>query len=185
MSGIDDIGQALVEARKAGGITQAQLADRLGVKRQQVQRWEARAYGSTSLARVGEVAAALGFDALVIDGVVRVTRPEADDSAAAATTPVTELGEIVARVRAHADEMSQTFGVVKIGVFGSFAEARQTTDSDVDCLVELSTPESGISDLEDYLGRILGRPVDVTTSERLRWEIRPDVLREVVRVWAA
>ena len=73
----------------------------------------------------------------------------------------------------------------KLGVFGSFADARQTGDSDVDCLVEFEDSSAGTRELAEYLRRVLGREVDVTTEERLRWEIRADVAREVVRVWAA
>ncbi len=48
MHGLTDIGVRLVETRKQAGLTQAQLAERLGVKRQQVQRWEAAAYATVS-----------------------------------------------------------------------------------------------------------------------------------------
>ena len=61
MNTLANIGTALVESRKASGLTQAGLAMRLGVKRQQVQRWESQAYRSASLERVSQVAAALGL----------------------------------------------------------------------------------------------------------------------------
>ncbi len=188
MNTLADMGTALVESRKASGLTQAGLAMRLGVKRQQVQRWESQAYRSASLERVSQVAAALGFDALIADGAVRLTRTSAaspTDGAAGVQTPVRELGDIVARVRSHGVELRDDYGVSKLGVFGSFAEARQTEDSDVDCLVEFEGPPGDTRKLAEYLRRVLGREVDVTTEERLRWEIRADVAREVVRVWAA
>lgn len=189
MNPLTDIGNALVEARKDGGITQAELAAQLGVKRQQVQRWEAQAYRSASLERVGRVAEALGFDALIVDGIVRLTHGGNDTPGARAEVvapqPVDALGEVVARIRAHGDELRGSFGVARLGVYGSFADARQTAVSDVDLLVELRDPTAGTTALAEFLGGILGRDVDVTVPERLRWEIRADVLREVVRVWAA
>jgi predicted nucleotidyltransferase/DNA-binding XRE family transcriptional regulator len=188
MNTLTDIGAALVESRRACGLTQAGLAERLGVKRQQLQRWESQAYRSASLDRVSQVAAALGFDALIVDGAVRLTTTAAaspTDGAAAVQAPVRELGDIVARVRSHGVELRDGFGVSKLGVFGSFADARQTENSDVDCLVEFERSSSDTRELEEYLRRVLGREVDVTTEERLRWEIRADVTREVVRVWAA
>jgi len=188
MNTLADIGTALVAARRASALTQAGLAERLGVKRQQVQRWESQTYRSASLERVSQVAAALGFDALIVDGAVRLTQAPAarpTDGAAGARTPVRELGDIVARVRAHGVELRDGYGVSKLGVFGSFADARQTEDSDVDCLVEFEDSSAGTHELEEYLRRILGRQVDVTTEERLRWEIRADVAREVIRVWTA
>jgi predicted nucleotidyltransferase/DNA-binding XRE family transcriptional regulator len=186
MSGLTDIGAALVDARKSSGLTQADLAGALGVHRQQVQRWESTRYRSASLERAGQVAHALGFDALILDGHVRAARAQGrvvpgDDVA----SPACELGEVVARIRAHGDELRGTYGLSKLGVFGSFVDARQTEDSDVDCLVEFGDSPSNTSDLAEYLNRILGRKVDVTTVDRLRWEIRADVSREVIRVWAA
>lgn len=52
----------LIKARIARGWTQARLADELGVAEQQVQRYEATEYRSASLARICDVAAALGVD---------------------------------------------------------------------------------------------------------------------------
>ena len=188
MNTLASIGTALVEVRRATGRTQAGLAERLGVKRQQVQRWESQAYRSASLERVIQVAAALEFDALVVDGAVRLTTTAAAspvEGAVTAQTPVRELGDIVARVRAHGAKLRDDYGVSKLGVFGSFADARQTEDSDVDCLVEFSDSSADTRELEEYLRRVFGREVDVTTEGRLRWEIRADIAREVIRVWSA
>lgn len=52
----------LIQARIARGWTQARLADELGVAEQQIQRYEATEYRSASLARICDVAAALGID---------------------------------------------------------------------------------------------------------------------------
>ncbi len=52
----------LIQARIAGGWTQKQLADELGVAEQQVQRYEATEYRSASLARICDIAATLGID---------------------------------------------------------------------------------------------------------------------------
>lgn len=56
------IAELLVKARVARGWTQAQLADALGVAVQQIQRYESTGYSAASLARVHDVAAALGVD---------------------------------------------------------------------------------------------------------------------------
>ena len=49
-----------MQARIAAGLNQKDLADRLGLKEQQVQRYEATGYQSASLARLREVVDALG-----------------------------------------------------------------------------------------------------------------------------
>ncbi len=52
--------EALIRARIAVGLTQRQLAERLGMKEQQLQRYEATRYSGVSLDRIQEVADALG-----------------------------------------------------------------------------------------------------------------------------
>jgi ribosome-binding protein aMBF1 (putative translation factor) len=49
----------LIRARIASGLSQKQLAERLGMPEQQIQRYEAKEYESVSLARIAEVARAL------------------------------------------------------------------------------------------------------------------------------
>jgi len=51
---------ALIEARIAAKLTQLQLADRIGVAEQQIQRWEANDYSGVNLTRLQEIADALG-----------------------------------------------------------------------------------------------------------------------------
>lgn len=52
---------ALIRARITAGLTQKQLAGRLGLKEQQIQRYEATRYAGVSLERVQAVAEALGM----------------------------------------------------------------------------------------------------------------------------
>lgn len=56
LSEIEQIPQKLVRARIAAGLTQEALADRLGLKRQQIQRYEASEYASASLATIRQIA---------------------------------------------------------------------------------------------------------------------------------
>ena len=51
---------ALINARIAAGLTQKQLAMRLGLKEQQIQRYEATGYQAADFARLGEIMDALG-----------------------------------------------------------------------------------------------------------------------------
>lgn len=63
---LEDIPRLLIRARIARGLTQADLAESLGLKEQQIQRYEATDYESASLARLKEVAQAL--DVTLLDG---------------------------------------------------------------------------------------------------------------------
>jgi len=49
----------LIRARIASGLSQKELAKRLGMPEQQIQRYEAKEYKSVSLARISEVAKVL------------------------------------------------------------------------------------------------------------------------------
>jgi len=57
----DELPNALIKARIALGWTQKDLAERLGLKEQQIQRYEATDYASASLTRLKEVIQALGM----------------------------------------------------------------------------------------------------------------------------
>jgi DNA-binding Xre family transcriptional regulator len=52
----------LIEGRIAAGLTQRQLADRLGLPEQQIQRYESTLYSGVGLDRLQEVADALGLE---------------------------------------------------------------------------------------------------------------------------
>jgi HTH-type transcriptional regulator/antitoxin HigA len=52
----------LIEARIAAGLRQRELAKRLGVPEQQVQRYEATLYSGVSLQRLQEIAEILGLE---------------------------------------------------------------------------------------------------------------------------
>ncbi|MEO5840294.1 MAG: helix-turn-helix transcriptional regulator [Acidimicrobiales bacterium] len=57
---LEDLSTVLVKARIARGWTQRQLAEALGMAEQQIQRYESNDYRSTSLARLCDIANALG-----------------------------------------------------------------------------------------------------------------------------
>jgi ribosome-binding protein aMBF1 (putative translation factor) len=57
---LKELPDALIRARIAAGLSQQDLAKRLGLKAQQVQRYEATRYAGVSLERVQAVADALG-----------------------------------------------------------------------------------------------------------------------------
>ena len=63
VTSIEKLPQSLIRARIAAGLTQKELAARIGIKEQQVQRYEATNYASASLARVLRVARILGHQA--------------------------------------------------------------------------------------------------------------------------
>jgi transcriptional regulator with XRE-family HTH domain len=60
VASLDQLPAALVRARIAAGLTQRELADRLGMPEQQIQRYEATEWASANLSRLIDVARVLG-----------------------------------------------------------------------------------------------------------------------------
>lgn len=61
-SNLEELPSILIRARIAKGLSQRQLADTLGLKEQQIQRYEAEEYASANLRRLADVARALGLN---------------------------------------------------------------------------------------------------------------------------
>lgn len=59
LSAVDELPTVLIKARISQGLSQKALAERIGLKEQQIQRYEATDYASASLSRIREVASAL------------------------------------------------------------------------------------------------------------------------------
>jgi len=56
---VSELSNMLIGARIAQGISQKELAERIGLKEQQIQRYEATDYASASLSRIREVVSGL------------------------------------------------------------------------------------------------------------------------------
>lgn len=71
LTSLEELPTALIKARIASGLTQKQLAERLNLKEQQLQRYESNGYAGASLSRLQEV-----LDALGVKVRKRLTVPE-------------------------------------------------------------------------------------------------------------
>ena len=60
---VAELPATLIKARISQGLSQRDLAERLSLKEQQIQRYEATDYASASLTRINEVVSALGVEA--------------------------------------------------------------------------------------------------------------------------
>jgi len=91
----------------------------------------------------------------------------------------------VARIAA----MCQRYGVKELAVFGSASRGDMRPDSDVDVLVEFD-PAAHVglvkfASLEEELGTLIDRKVDLVTKRGLKPWIRQEVLREALVVFPA
>lgn len=91
---------------------------------------------------------------------------------------ITHLNDVVPTIK-------NTFGVIRIGVFGSVVRGEETGKSDFDVLVELAEGYKTLKNfvaLAEYLEALFNRKVDLVTVEGLDPYIRPYVEKEVVWV---
>ena len=70
--------------------------------------------------------------------------------------------EILNLLKQERPRLEREFGVLSIGLFGSYARGTQDTGSDVDLLVELEEPSFDLlAGLQIYLEKKLGKPVEI------------------------
>jgi HTH-type transcriptional regulator / antitoxin HipB len=62
LGSLNDLPTTLIKARIAAGMTQKDLANKIGVQEQQIQRYEASLYSSASFDRLRSIASALNID---------------------------------------------------------------------------------------------------------------------------
>ena len=92
--------------------------------------------------------------------------------------------ETLALLRKHRQTLAERFGVSSMRLFGSVARDSATPASDVDILVGFDGPATmrRIADTEEYLKKLLGRPVDLVTHRELKKELRPYIEAEAIDV---
>lgn len=86
-------------------------------------------------------------------------------------------------LRSRLRDIKTTFGVRRIGIFGSVIRGEDKPSSDIDILVEY---EAGLATFKNFMGLIeylewiFERPVDLVTTGGIHPYIRPYVEKEVV-----
>jgi len=89
--------------------------------------------------------------------------------------------EIISILLSHKKEF-ETFGVKKIGLFGSFLKNKQNEQSDVDLIVEFVRGKKNFRNfihLAFFLEELLQRKVEVVTPESLSPYMKSIILKEV------
>lgn len=76
----------------------------------------------------------------------------------------------------------KSFGVKKLGLFGSFVRGEQSETSDVDLLVEFERGKKTFDNfmqLSFFLEEIFKLPVELVTTDSLSTYLRPHIVKEV------
>lgn len=85
-------------------------------------------------------------------------------------------------LHSHREEL-RAMGVVKIGLFGSYARGEQRPDSDMDFLITMSSPSfKNFMHVWNFLEDNFEHKIDIGEEKYLREEIRPEVMRDVIYV---
>lgn len=93
--------------------------------------------------------------------------------------------EIIKILRQNYKVISNTYGVVSIAVFGSYAKNKQKKRSDIDIFVELKEKYKtfdNFMELKFFLEKIVGRKIDLLIKESIREELKQRIFKEAVYV---
>lgn len=89
------------------------------------------------------------------------------------------INDYILILRQFLDAKAETYGISKIGIFGSVARNEQTEESDVDVCVEMKNPDLFIMvHIKEELQKLFGKPVDIV---RLRNNMNPMLLKQIQR----
>jgi predicted nucleotidyltransferase/DNA-binding XRE family transcriptional regulator len=157
---VDNAGSVLRSARKAAGLTQAELARRAGVTQSVISAYEAgrREPSVATLSRL------------------------VDAAGATLRLPATPRGELVRRNQQRMRRAAARHGVSNLRLFGSTARGDDRPDSDIDLLVHLDRQLGliGLARIRQELEDILGVPVDLVPDDGLKPDVRAAVERDAV-----
>ncbi|MCK5416104.1 nucleotidyltransferase family protein [Candidatus Parcubacteria bacterium] len=80
--------------------------------------------------------------------------------------------------------VSEKYGAVKFGVFGSVARGEQSKNSDIDMLVEFNKPIGLFKfvELKQFLENEMGTKVDLVTKKALKPLIKNDILNQTIYI---
>ena len=78
----------------------------------------------------------------------------------------------------------EKYHIIRIGLFGSYARAEQSIDSDIDLLVEFEDNTQDLYDLKlqlkDFFLKSLGVKIDICREKYIKPRIKRQILKEAV-----
>ncbi len=95
-----------------------------------------------------------------------------------------KLNKLKKILQVHKAALKDEFGVIEIGLFGSYTKGNQKKDSDVDILVEFERAIDLFTYvyLKNHLSDLLGVNVDLVTKKALKPKIGERILSETVYI---
>ena len=98
---------------------------------------------------------------------------------------MTTKESIINTIRSHKSELSG-YGVLTVGVFGSYVRNEQSKDSDIDVLIDIVPEKENFDNfmaIYDYFENLFkNEKLDIVTKNGLSPYIGPAILKEVLYV---
>lgn len=95
----------------------------------------------------------------------------------------TEVTDNLLRLMRENTERIRSFGVARLGLFGSGATGALREDSDLDFVVDFSHKTfDNYMDLKAFLEELFGRRVDLVVADAVKPRLREQIIDEAVHV---
>jgi len=91
--------------------------------------------------------------------------------------------DVLTLLRQHEPILKERFGVMSVGIFGSFVRGEERPESDVDVLVVFNEGEETFDhymDCKFYLEDLFGKKVDLVIKDTLKKRLKEPILNEVI-----
>ena len=96
-----------------------------------------------------------------------------------------KLEDVIKKLQQKRSYLTNMFGVTRIGIFGSFAQDRQTISSDIDMVVEIEKSKKNIHSflqLKRFMEKELGRKIDLGFEHSLKPIVRDRIKEKIIYV---
>lgn len=81
-------------------------------------------------------------------------------------------------------EVVKKFNPAMVGIFGSYARNEQTTESDLDLLIDFNSKITllDLIGMEQELSELLGIKVDLVTKRSVKTNLLPFIQKDLIRI---
>lgn len=97
-----------------------------------------------------------------------------------------QKNEILTYLAANKKLFHKQFGIIKIGIFGSFTRDEQTENSDIDILIVMSDNTEDIFEkrlaLKELISKHFSHPVDICHEKAIKPIFKPLILKDAIYV---
>ena len=92
------------------------------------------------------------------------------------------IDEIKSILKEHNEIFENNYSVKNFLLFGSYAKNQQTSDSDIDLLVNFKQPIDFFAfiELQDYIASLFNKKIDLGTIGSLKEFVKDKILKEAI-----